>query len=79
MVVALSYDAESHKLVVDIKKYKDFNGRRSIESPEELERYILNIYKTLLTRGIRGTYVHAVDPALALYLQRQFAKIRNVL
>lgn len=64
----LSYDAANNRLIVDKKKYKDFNGRRSIESQEELESYVINIYKTLLTRGIKGTYIHAVDPALEKYL-----------
>jgi hypothetical protein len=65
----LSYDKINNKLIIDSKKYMDMNGGRSIESPEELERYIINIYKTLLTRGILGTYIYAVDKDLAKYLQ----------
>ena len=64
----LSYDPISNILKVDKKKYMDFNGKRTIETAEELKGYIINIYKTLLTRGIKGTYIHAVDPALAQYL-----------
>ena len=63
----LSYDDVNHKLVVDIDKYMDINGKRSITSPEELQRYIINIYKTLLTRGIVGTYLYVVDKKLAEY------------
>jgi len=68
----LGYNPISKKLIVDKAKYKDFNGRRSIETPEELEKYIINIYKTLLTRGIKGTYIHAVDKELANYLSGLF-------
>jgi len=64
----LSYDEETGKLVVDIKKYKDINGKRSITEPDELQRYIVNIYKTLLTRGIKGTYVYIVDEKLRNHL-----------
>ncbi|MDO8552088.1 MAG: DUF2075 domain-containing protein [bacterium] len=60
----LSYDEIEDKLVVDEKKYKDFNGKRSITEPGELQQYIVNIYKTLLTRGIKGTYVFVVDEKL---------------
>lgn len=60
----LSYDENKAKIVVDEKKYKDINGKRSITGPEELRAYIMNIYKTLLTRGIKGTYVYIVDDKL---------------
>ncbi len=60
----LSYDEEKDELIVDEKKYKDINGKRSLTEPNELRRYIINIYKTLLTRGIKGTYVYVVDEKL---------------
>ena len=47
--------------MVDKKQYMDFNGRGSIADEGELEGYILNIYKTLLTRGILETFIHCVD------------------
>jgi len=65
----LSYDDVNNKLVVDIKKYMDINGKRSITSIEELKRYIINIYKTLLTRGINGTYIYIVDKKFAEYFK----------
>jgi DUF2075 family protein len=37
---------------------------------EEIRDYVLNVYRVLLTRGIRGTFIHAVDPALQAYLRR---------
>lgn len=65
----LTYDAITKTLVVDKNRYVDFNGKRSISDSAELEDYIRNIYKTLLTRGIYGTYVYAVDPGLRSYLK----------
>jgi DUF2075 family protein len=65
----LSYDPEKHELVIDRDKYKDINGKRSITDPKELEKYIINIYKTLLTRGIYGTYVYVVDENLRKFLK----------
>ena len=69
----LSYDEKTNKIVVDETKYLDFNGRRSITEPEELQNYIINIYKTLLTRGILGTYIYVNDPAL----RRKFKELTN--
>lgn len=63
----ISYDPEKHKIIIDESKYKDINGKRSISDPKELEGYIVNIYKTLLTRGIYGTYVYIVDKNLRDY------------
>ncbi len=68
----ISYDKDQHKIVVDKSKYLDFNGKRAITDPAELEAYIKNIYKTLLTRGISGTYVYIVDEALREYMRQYF-------
>jgi DUF2075 family protein/DNA replication protein DnaC len=65
----LSYDPNSKKLVINRDNYYDVNGHRGITDPEELERYIINIYKTLLTRGIKGTYIYVVDDRLRAYFK----------
>jgi DUF2075 family protein len=65
----LSYDEENNKLVINSDNYMDTNGWRGITDPKELERYIINIYKTLLTRGIKGTYIYIVDKKLAKYFK----------
>lgn len=82
----LSYDENTNKLVVDEGKYKDFNGKRSITDPDELQKYIVNIYKTLLTRGVKGTYVYVVDEKLRAKIKDlvaeeriKFGKVSNVL
>jgi DUF2075 family protein len=66
----LSYDEDRDILIIDEKKYKDINGKRSIIDAEELKHYIINIYKTLLTRGIKGTYVYVVDEKLRDHFNR---------
>ena len=43
-----SYDKENKKFFVDKEKYLDINGRNGITDPNELERYVINIYKTLI-------------------------------
>ena len=68
----MSYDESTKSIVIDKSKYLDFNGKRAISDPKELESYIKNIYKTLLTRGILGTYVYIVDEKLRNYMREFF-------
>lgn len=65
----LSYDKNKGEFIVYADKYMDYNGKRGVDDPQELERYIINIYKTLLTRGIDGTYVFIVDEKLREYFK----------
>lgn len=67
----ISYDFNKNKFKVYPEKYMDINGKRGVSDIEELERYIINIYKTLLTRGIHGTYVYIVDENLRKYLMKK--------
>jgi len=48
---------------------KDANGKKTINDIEILKNYILNIYKTLLTRGIRGTYIYCCNEGLRDYIR----------
>lgn len=65
----ISYDNISKTLIINKQNYKDFNGGRGIEDPEELKFYIINIYKTLLTRGIKGAYIYVIDDKLREYFK----------
>ena len=65
----LYYDEKNKRIKVDRSKYCDRNGHAGVTDPDELERYIKNIYRTLLTRGIKGTYVYIVDVNLRNYFK----------
>ncbi len=65
----ISYNKTYRKFEIHAEKYFDMNGKRGTDDPKELERYIINIYKTLLTRGIEGTYVYIVDDNLRDYFK----------
>ena len=66
----LRIDPETGRLVADRKNYHDRNGkidnktRGQTTTDEDLLRYITNVYRVLLTRGMRGTYLYVVDPEL---------------
>ena len=40
------------------------------DADEDLLRYITNVYRVLMSRGMRGTYLYVVDPLLRERLRR---------
>jgi DUF2075 family protein len=66
----LRIDPETGRLIADRKNYFDAKGKANNRmrgqktSDEDLLRYITNVYRVLLTRGMRGTYLYIVDPQL---------------
>jgi len=71
----LSFDDVNNKLLIKSDNYYDTNGWKGINDPKELERYIINIYKTLLARGMKGTYIYVVDEKLSRYFSKILRKI----
>jgi DUF2075 family protein len=74
----LRYDPVAERLSFDRGSYYDTKGKENnprigrTYDDDDLFRFVTNIYAVLLTRGIRGTYVYATDPALRAYLRRYF-------
>lgn len=75
----ITYNEELNRIEVIRENYHDRNGKSGIKDDERLKKYIVNIYKTIMYRGIRGTFVYACDPAMKNYLQRIFAKLQSSL
>jgi len=71
----LRYDRAERRLFMDRSSYFDKKGAENNRklgitySDDDLLRYITNIYAVLMTRGMRGTYVYVVDPALREHLR----------
>ena len=65
------YDKDKKRLDVLRSEIKDTRAKPAGDD-EAMRRYILNIYLTLMTRGILGTYIYAVDENLREYLKRFF-------
>ncbi len=66
----ITYNKTTDSIEVIEENYHDRNGKQSIKDPDQLKDYIINIYKTILLRGIKGTYVYACDPDLREYLKQ---------
>ncbi len=71
----ITYNPETKQIEIDASQYFDKKGKQGIEDPETLKAYILNIYKTMMLRGIRGAfvyvyvYVYVYDEGLKEYLK----------
>ncbi|WP_121966744.1 DNA/RNA helicase domain-containing protein [Myroides sp. N17-2] len=65
----IGYDPINKCILIKKELYKDKNGKQSIKDIDTLRNYIINIYKTLLLRGIRGTYMYVCDEDLRAYFQ----------
>jgi DUF2075 family protein len=74
----LRFDVDSQRIVFDRAHYFDTKGvenNRMLDitfSDEDIRQFVLNIYRVLLTRGIKGTYVYVVDDALRAHLRPYF-------
>ena len=51
----------------------------SIHSDDDVLHFVLNIYKVLLTRGIRGTFGYVCDPELREFLRGKFLNTNSPL
>ncbi len=65
----LGYDPVLKKLIIRRKENHDANAKRGA-TDEELFNFIINVYTTICTRGMRGTYIYACDPDLREYLNK---------
>jgi DUF2075 family protein len=65
----IDYDKNTNKIIIYAEKYFDINGKKGVSDLNVLKSYIINIYKTIMYRGIKGTYVYACNQGLRNYLK----------
>jgi DUF2075 family protein/DNA replication protein DnaC len=66
----IKYDAQKDEIVIDSSQYFDNKAKIGMaDKPEKLKEYIVNIYKTMMLRGIKGTFVYVCDPGLREYFE----------
>lgn len=72
----IDFDWSNNCFVVYKDEYKDKNGKNGIKDERQLLNYLLNIYKTCILRGIKGTYVFAVNPGMKKYLKEHVSPFK---
>jgi len=73
----ISFNPETKEIIVNEENYFDKNGKQSIKDPNELKAFILNIYKTIMLRGIKGTYIYVCDPLLKAHFESFVPKYKT--
>lgn len=65
----LSYNKEKNKIEVHINELKDSNVKKGTDE-KTVQNYIINTYKVLLERGIKGCYIYACNESMQEYLKK---------
>ncbi|GGH20473.1 DUF2075 domain-containing protein [Sphingobacterium alkalisoli] len=73
----IDYNPETQHIEVNKSAYHDKAGKTSVRSEQELHDYILNIYKTICLRGIRGTYIYVCNPRLRAYFAQYIEMVSS--
>ncbi|MFJ7512570.1 DUF2075 domain-containing protein [Peribacillus simplex] len=74
----IKFDTSSTCLYADYSEYKDKMGKRGLKNDNErLTELVRNVYKTLLSRGMKGCYVYCRDKQLELYLKERLAVVSS--
>lgn len=68
----LGFDADTLTYSTDHEKYKDSEGKKGLkEEPERLNELVRNIYKVLMTRGMKGCYIYFCDEDTKTYFKKR--------
>ena len=73
----ITYDKTKNEIVILKENYFDRNGQVGISDINDLKEFITNIYKTIMLRGIKGTYVYVCDKNLREYFSEHIAKYKS--
>lgn len=67
----IDYDPIRNEILIDSNKFYDTNVKKGT-TPKELKRYIVNSYKVMMARGIKGCYIYACNKNMNEYLKKYF-------
>jgi uncharacterized protein len=68
----LNFDSVTKNFSTNHENYKDRTGKKGLkDDPEKLNKLVRNIYKVLLTRGMKGCYVYFMDKEVEKYFKKR--------
>jgi DUF2075 family protein len=68
----LQFNSQINKYFTDWNEYKDKKGKQGLnKNLEGLNKLVRNIYRILLTRGMKGCYVYFVDKEAEQYFKQR--------
>lgn len=66
----LEYNDETSTFYTDYAKYYDKVGKKGLkDDPEELNRLVRNIYRVLMSRGMKGCYIYCTNTETMRYFE----------
>lgn len=65
----IDYDPKGNKITINKNKFHDIGVKRNADDIK-LRNYIINAYKVMMMRGIKGCYIYAVNDNLRDYLEK---------
>lgn len=70
------FDPETLEYFVHWESYKDANGKKGLKNqPDKLVKLVKNIYKTLMSRGMRGCYVYFMDKDVREWFRKRESRM----
>jgi DUF2075 family protein len=74
----LKFDTETNQIITDKNNCKDPVLRRNVaEANMTFDHYVRNIYRVLMTRGMKGCFVYICDLNLRNYFKSLIKKINK--
>lgn len=73
----ITFNPTTSRIEIIPENYHDKAGRTGIKDPKVLKDYILNIYKTIMLRGIRGTFLYVCDDHLRAYFKEHISTVEE--
>jgi hypothetical protein len=75
----LNFDWDKYTYFVDWKNYKDKAGKKGLkDNPKELSSLVRNIYKILMSRGIKGCYVYFCNKNVEQYFRQRLTDVPKI-
>ena len=71
------FNKNTRKIEIVKEKYFDKYGKQQA-TDEDLKSYIINIYKTIMYRAIKGSYIYACDKNLREYFKNHISSFTNI-
>lgn len=65
----IDYDPKTKSIVIDKDQFYDKNVKQG-SSDQELKAFIVNAYKVMMARGIKGCYIYAYNKNMQEYLKK---------
>lgn len=68
----LQFDNRTNSYFTNWENYKDAKGKQGLKKhPASISKLVRNIYRILMTRGMKGCYVYFLDPHVEAYFKKR--------